>query len=211
MPTFCTDQKFHIREIGIERFSISLNIHSESASIETETTPMKSTVKFGREMQLSPQNFKNTKAVHFNKPDPDDEYRKLRSSDCYLLFPLDISLKMIKAQDLTSNFKESARLTIKVDIKEALIFVINNDHIQYLKTLTDSLKVMEIVQKNIHLRPNQRLQNRKANAIAWWQYAIKCVLEERKKVDNLFKSSATKLYQTRKYIDLYKRKQEIVI
>ena len=67
--------------------------------------------------------------------------------------------------------------------------------------------MMKIVQKNIHLRP---IEPPKEKPKAWWTYAIKSVIEEKKRLKNLTKTSAKYFVSVRKYTDLYKRRQTLV-
>jgi hypothetical protein len=87
------------------------------------------------------------------------------------------------------------------------MFVINNTNLKFISAFADHLELINIVRKNIHLRPHDPPKERPQ---AWWVYAISAVKDERKRLTTIIKSSAKNLLNMRKYIDLYKRKQTLV-
>lgn len=135
------------------------------------------------------------------------EYRKLKDHDTYLLFPFDAVIKIKTQLDLSKDFSIEPIRQIWLELKEPIVFVLNNDHVKYLASLNDHINLMRLVQKNIHLRPNEPPKEKPKS---WWIYAIKAVTEERKRAGSLLKNSTKNLLNMRKYIDLYKRKQTIV-
>jgi hypothetical protein len=124
-----------------------------------------------------------------------------------LLFPLDCVIRIKTQLDLSKDFSEIPIRTMNLDVKDPIIFVINNDHVRYLTSLNDHLNLMKLIQKNIHLRPTVPPSS---SPKQWWIYAIKSVTEERKRGGAVLKNSTKHLLNMRKYIDLFKRKQGIV-
>lgn len=67
--------------------------------------------------------------------------------------------------------------------------------------------MMKIVQKNIHLRPRSLPKEKPKE---WVIYAIKAVVEERKRVRSLTNTSPKYVVNMKKYAELYKKKQTLV-
>jgi hypothetical protein len=131
------------------------------------------------------------------------ECKKLRQQDSYLVFPFDVSIKLkteTKIQKYTNPIEINS---LNIETKEPIMFVINNTNLKFISAFADHLELINIVRKNIHLRPNGPPKERPQ---AWWIYAISAVKDERKRLTTIIKSSAKNLLNMRKYIDLYKRK-----
>lgn len=154
---------------------------------------------------VTPMN--RSKHIAFQETDDlEAEYKKLRENDVYLLFPLDLTLRFREELDLSKDFENDPQKLVLVDVKEAIILMLNKDHMRFLGALNEHLRLMNIVQKNLHLRP---IEPPKRRLKEWWKYAVRAVLEERKRQSDFSKDPGS-LWKMKKYIDLYKRQQNIV-
>jgi len=134
------------------------------------------------------------------------EYIKLRENDTYLLFPIDATIKIKQYLDLSKDFSSTSQNSIWIETKKPLIFMLNKNHMRYLGSLNEHIRVMNIVKRNIHLRPSESPIE---NPLAWWIYAVKAINEEQRTIKSLTRNTAN-LLKMRRYIDIYKRKQTIV-
>lgn len=160
---------------------------------------------FQTTMPHSPMN-KNKHIAFEETDDLEAEYKKLRENDVYLLFPLDLSIRIKTELDLSKDFENDPQKLVLVDVKESIILMLNKDHMRFLGALNEHLRLMNIVQKNLHLRP---IEPPKRRLKEWWKYAVRAVLEERKRQSDFSKDPGS-LMKMKKYIDLYKRQQGIV-
>ena len=139
----------------------------------------------------------------------------LTVSDAYVVRPLDLNLniktvKLIREDEMG----ETAHVFISGRIEKPLILVLNKIQRQYLSSLDDHWKSLETIQNNLHLRPTFPIKNKpviKGLENGWFRYAIKAVIEKNRHTKLNLKSSTHKVILMRKYISLYKRKQNIVI
>lgn len=211
------DNKY-FRIIDIKGFSISLNTNKDSRLIyspyyrydkKAHQTDSNLPPSFVMDQQS-----KKGSHTHFEKVRPfmdeaealEAEYRKLRDRETLLLLPLSFSIRTKKETVMAGDFTFQTSQEFLVDINEPVTLTLSKIHMQYLGGLSQHAKLISIVQKNIHLRP-QDLPKEKPSS--WWVYAIKSVNEERKRQTKFSRDSAN-LLRMRKYMDLYKRKQTLV-
>ena len=224
IPGFISNRKMQHREVSIIGLSITLNVN------KTETTNnvgswFDNDMK-GKHYRSKPSktviNLKTNDMLKRSKTEPpmpsfrkaetntqevEFEYRKLRENDMYLLFPLDLTLRVKKHLDLSQDFDKEPKTLFWLEVKDAIIFMLNRDNMRFLTALNNHFKSMGIVHKNLHLRPTQPP---KAQPKEWLIYAVRAVLEEKRRVSDFAKNPAS-LHKMKKYIDLYKRQQNIVI
>jgi len=233
IPGFNSDRKTEYREVSIIGLSITLNVNkseaasnvanwfeSDKATKQFRSGPSKTVINLTKsENNYKPENnnykrsrtellFQPMKRVQTNTQEVEFEYRKLRENDVYLLFPLDLTVRVKKHLDLSQDFDVDAKLLFWIEVKDAIILMLNKDHMRFIMALSNHFKSMSIVQKNLHLRPTQppRVQ-----AKEWFIYAIRATLEDlkRERVSDFLKNPAS-LHKMKKYIDLYKRQQTII-
>ena len=221
-PSFDSKSKKQFREIVLIGFSITLNLNEKLKArctfdpvnhrFKKGFEPPKPATKTGITFKLDESHQEFNDKMHSNRikkglVEEDEllerEYHLLRQSDTYILFPIDIVIKNKIELDLSRDFSYDPQQSIMIEIKNPVIFMLNKNYMRYLGALNEHIRAMNIVKKNIHLRPTELP---KENPIAWWVYAIKAVREERKSVSSLAKNTAN-LLKMRRYINLYKRKQ----
>lgn len=216
-PAFNSQPELHFRQVKLTGFSINLNINKNF-----EDNAYNSPSKKARNIKLSyPSFLKNqlsydkkinarmkSKYFYDEREALESEYKRLRENDTYLLFPIDINLRIKTQVDTSREITPDIQRTVWIELNDPVIFVLNNDYVKYLSALADHIEFMKIVQKNIHLRPSEPPKEKPK---AWWVYAIRSVTEERKRLGTMLKNSTKNLLNMRKYLDLYKRKQTIVI
>ncbi len=190
-PTFTSDPDKIFKQITLTGFSITLNIHEEYQTSKTTK------VKFQDEL------FSKSDKPHLER----QTTTTIREEESYILFPMDFNIKIKQQLDLSQDFSKRPQLAIIIDVKEPFIFMLNKKHMQYLGSLNEHLRVMTIVSKNIHLRPRETPL---ANPSAWWVYAFNAITEGLKTTKCLVKNT-TNLMKMRRYIDIYKRQQSMVI
>lgn len=144
---------------------------------------------------------------HHHEGDLEDEYHRIKDHNAYFLFPLDVIVSIQKVHDTNSSFLQKPQTFLKLKLVDPIILMLNNQFTKYLISLTQHMSAMQIVQKNLHIRP---LETPKENVKAWWKYAIRAIREEKKRNESFSQASAQKLVKMRTYINLYKRKQNLV-
>jgi hypothetical protein len=116
---------------------------------------------------------------------------------------MDLKLKIKTEKDKSDDFTQESLSSLKIEIYDPIVFVLNEDYVKFLSALKDHVTLIQIVQKNIHLRPSEPPKEKPK---AWWIYAIKAASEERKRLELMIKSSTKNILNRKIYIDLYKRK-----
>ena len=135
------------------------------------------------------------------------EYRKLRDREIFILLPLHVTIKAKKVMVLSRNkLTYDTSQQFWVETSEPIMLMLNKNHMRYIGALNQHIKLLQIVKKNLHLRPTSTPKERPA---LWWIYAVKSVVEERKR-QTKFSRSSTNIMKMRKYVNLYKRKQTFV-
>jgi len=216
-PAFSSEMKKLYRQVLINGLSITLNINKDyqtviscgkNAKFEKEFLSKK--VQTGRQTQSPSQTNSESETTDRNGQylgdDMEKEYYKLRKTDSFLLSPMDVTIKIKQELDLSRDFSFVPQRSIYVDIKEPLIFTLNKADMQYLGSLKEHFRMMNIVSQNIHLRPSESPLE---NPFAWWVYAFNAIIEQRKNLKSLSTNTGN-LLKMRRYIDLYKRNQTIV-
>jgi len=220
-PTFTSGAKILYRQILLSRLSITLNLNKHyqpyvlsneyREKFEKEFLERQDSLRLTRgfsTMSDKPKiNYERLKMFLMEGEDfLEKEYIKLQQNDTYLLFPLDATIKIKQHLDLSKDFSSMSQNSIWIETKKPLIFMLNKNHMRYLGSLNEHIRVMNIVKKNIHLRPSESPIE---NPTAWWIYAIKAITEEQKTIKSLTRNTAN-LLKMRRYIDIYKRKQTII-
>ncbi|CAD8104021.1 unnamed protein product [Paramecium primaurelia] len=123
-----------------------------------------------------------------------------------ILMPVDIEIKYT----LNKNYELLTQpiMILEALIKSPVIFQLNKEQKNYLIKLNEVLSNQEIIQDNFHLRPTKEIKNSYSE---WWKYFINSIILKQKsqKLDLSF--SSKKLVSMKRYIQLYKRKQNIVL
>lgn len=223
-PAFNSGSDLHYREINISEFSVTLNLNKKKTSHmtnfhrrdHTTDSNAKSTIKITHNNianQVTPDQKASVKGMFRYASDRnnlEDEYKKLRDHETYLVFPFDAIIRIRTQLDLSKDFRHQPMLEITLKFKEPIVLVLNTDNMKYLSALIDNFETMKIIQKNIHLRPGDRPQREpNSNIKLWWKYFKNAIIEDKKSSGNLINTTKWKI-NMKKYIDLYKRRQEIV-
>jgi Vacuolar sorting-associated protein 13, N-terminal len=224
LPTFNPGSDLHYREINISEFSVTLNLnkkkshgsvnfHSRERTIDSNA---KSTIKISynnvaNQIPVDQKaQVKGTFRYNNDRNNLEDEYKKLREHETYLVFPFDAIIRIRTQLDLSKDFRNQPMLQLTLKFKEPIVLVLNTDNMKYLSALIDNFETMKIIQKNIHLRPSDRPQREQnSNIKFWWKYFKNAIIEDKKSSGNLINTTKWKI-NMKKYIDLYKRRQEIV-
>ncbi|CAD8184925.1 unnamed protein product [Paramecium pentaurelia] len=129
-----------------------------------------------------------------------------KKEEQHLLNPIDIIVKltMYKNQEELSQPIQS----VEVTIDNPIIFQINKESKNYILKLNEVLQNLEIVQDNFHFRPKCEV---KANYSEWWKYLINAVMQNQKNHKLDLGYSSRRLVLMKRYIELYKRKQTIIL
>ncbi|CAD8125695.1 unnamed protein product [Paramecium sonneborni] len=132
-----------------------------------------------------------------------------------ILMPIDIEIKYT----VNKNYEQLTQpiMILEVLIQSPVIFNLNKELKNYLIKLNEVLSCQEIIQDNFHLRPTKEIKNNysekeiKKIYSEWWKYFINSIILKQKsqKLDLSF--SYKKLVSMKRYIQLYKRKQNIVL
>ncbi|CAD8044814.1 unnamed protein product [Paramecium primaurelia] len=131
---------------------------------------------------------------------------KKKEEEYQLLSPIDISIKLIINKNQDEQGKPLQNLTI--NIETPVIFQLNKESKNYLLKLNEVLQNLEIVQDNFHFRPKCEVKN---NYGEWWKYLINAVMQNQKNHKLDLGYSSRRLVLMKRYIELYKRKQTIIL
>ncbi len=196
-------------EIQVNGVSFSINIGRRNLFEKVHLSAETKKSKIGSDLVLTEKKKHTQKSKYFSDEREffEVECKKLRSQDSYLLFPVDINIRLKTETKIQKQTNPIQINSLFIETKEPIMFVINNTNLKFISAFADHLELINIVRKNIHLRP---MEPPKEKPQAWWLYAISAVKEERKRLTTIIKSSAKNLLNMRKYIDLYKRKQTLV-
>ncbi|CAD8117933.1 unnamed protein product [Paramecium sonneborni] len=137
-----------------------------------------------------------------------DLFNKLqKKEDQMILTPIDIEIKYM----INRNYEQLTQpiQILQILIKSPIIIQLNKNQKDYLIKLNETLQCQEVIQDNFHLRPIKEIQ--KASYSEWWKYLIKSTIlkQKIKKLDLSY--SSKKLVLMKRYIELYKRKQTIIL
>ena len=139
-----------------------------------------------------------------------ENYRKLRDKECFLLHPIDFHLKIkfidhiLKKEELSKE----AHMKITAEILRPVIFMMNKEQKDYLSNLGDHFKSLETIQNNLHIRPTFPLRK---NPLGWFRYSVRAIIEKNRFLKLNFQRAMQQFFLMKKYIALYKKKQNIVI
>ncbi|CAD8080873.1 unnamed protein product [Paramecium sonneborni] len=140
------------------------------------------------------------------KKKEDSKKEEQKKEEQHLLSPIDITIKLTiyKNQEELNKPIQS----IEVTIDNPIIFQINKESKNYLVKLNEVLQNLEVVQDNFHFRPKCEI---KGNQGEWWKYLINAVMQNQKNHKLDLGYSSRRLVQMKRYIELYKRKQTIIL
>lgn len=217
-PTFHSARNVHFREINLTGFSITLNVDKnvDAEQYFARTTipddrPKRSTILIKQQKRSRAksriQKFEEVKEIK----DEDerllpDRFKEETEANTCLLFPISVTIQIKSMKNLYEDFNKEPQQFISIDVKDPVTILLNKEQIRFLKALNNHLASLSIVQKNIHLRP---LQSPKQNPRAWWKYACRATVEESGR-NSLYKNSLA-ILRMRRYINLYKSKQNLVL
>lgn len=136
-------------------------------------------------------------------------YRKLRDKESFLLHPIDfhLNIKMINHILNQQELSKEAHIKINAEILRSIIITMNKEQKDYLSNLGDHFKSLETIQSNLHIRPTFPL---KKNPMAWFRYGVRATIEKNHFVKLNFQRALHHFFLMKKYIALYKKKQNIV-
>lgn len=137
-------------------------------------------------------------------------YDKLRDKETFLLHPIDFHLN-IKLNNHILNQQElskEAHIKITAEILRPIVFMMNKEQKDYISNLGDHFKSLETIQNNLHIRPTFPL---KKNPLAWFRYSIRATIEKNHFLKLNFQRAMHHFFLMKKYIALYKKKQNIVL
>lgn len=222
--TYSSDSLQH-KKIKIDGFAISLltsnDLKMNDSSIKIKKAPESNkSVITNQNMDFSPKNASNVNTTTIRKKPgvhidflreeyTEKTYKLLKEfkSVPYLIRPLDIRLQIqIKTKKNSANSEPKMKFWLK--FKTPLMIILNKQQKEYLTNMGKHLKSLEMIRSNLHIRPTVLFRN---NRLEWFRYAVKAVIEQNKKLKLNFKKSSQKLSLQNKYINLYKKKQKIVI
>jgi len=228
VPGFFSRMDVRFNEISLCGLSITLNVNKPRKKstqvtfsdwlqdevpnrnkMRTHTaTPKESNTvnNFNRQTPVLPRHRKSKYEI-INNEELEFEYQKLRENDVYLLYPLDLTVRVKKILDQSRDFQTEPQRLLWIETKDPIIVMLNKDHMQFLGALNNHLKSMNIVHRNLHLRPNG---SPKKMPREWLIYAVKAIIEDKKRAKDFSKDPSSFL-KMKKYIDLYKRQQTIVL
>lgn len=136
------------------------------------------------------------------------KYRKLRDKESFLLHPIDfhLNIKFIN-HILNQKLSTEAHVKITAEILRPIIFMMNKEQKDYLSNLDDHFKSLENIQNNLHIRPTFPL---KKNPLGWFRYSVRAIIEKNRFLKLNFQRAMHQFFLMKKYIALYKKKQNIV-
>ncbi|CAD8200188.1 unnamed protein product [Paramecium octaurelia] len=199
--------------ITIKQFSLRFSNHS----IFGHETMLR--VKFDAQIKATDKDFKQLFNSDLNctyklieikklsisyKNDPSSVLQK--KDDQMILTPIDIEIKYT----LNRNYEQLTQpiQVLSIVVKSPIIIQLNKEQKEYLIKLNEALSSQEVIQDNFHLRPTKDIKNAYSE---WWKYFIKSIIlkQKSKKLDLGY--SSKKLVLMKRYIELYKRKQTIIL
>ena len=209
-PTFqSASNKVLFKELNLTGLSITLNLTETSHRPENEYNNAaqrnKENLSPERKSIIKLFGMEETKEGQSPQPITPHIGEETHETNMYFLFPINVTVQIKRNLDLSQDFTNEPEKSVAILIKDPLIVMLNHYQIKFLKVLNQHLSSLNIVQKNLHLRP---VEPPKENPKAWWKYAYKVVVEHMEK--NLIYKSALLPLKMRKYINLYKSKQNIV-
>lgn len=218
-----TDLGQYTRTIQIMRFYIAINFSNKDPTSKKKPGRRYATSKYFSDthhrspssgLKSSPINIKAGVTDHTPKAEDDsdelrieEEYQKIRDNDSYFILPLDFMMRIGKNQDASDANVNKPKSFMHIYLQESLIVFANKLLTKYITCLNQHVSVMKIVAKNLHLRPTQTPRENRVN---WWKYAIQAVIEDLKRGQFVASNSIWKTLRNRKYIDFFKKKQDIV-
>lgn len=213
--TYNTDLDSYTRTIQVVRFYVAINFSNNKYKRKklrhARTSPQLDPLKLNTHIKSSPARPEHPEIVddddEIGESNDEEEYRKIRDNDFYFILPMDLLAHIGKNDYSNHDGINKPKSYVHIHMQEPLIMLANKLLIKYITCLNHHFSMMKTVQKNLHLRP---LVTPRENAVVWWVYAIKAVVEDLKRGSDLARSSVWKILRMRRYIDLYKRKQDIV-
>jgi len=198
------------KELNLTGLSVSLHLTETSHPTENEynngTQRNKENISPERGSVIKLFGMEETKdQQHQQTPIPHHIGEETHETNMYFLFPINATVQIKRNLDLAQDFNKEPEKSVSIIIKDPLILMLNHYQIKFLKVLNQHLSSLNIVQRNLHLRP---IEPPKENPKAWWKYAYKVVVQHMEK--NLIYRSALLPMKMRKYINLYKSKQNII-
>jgi len=214
VPKFNSSPTTQHRSIEIKGLAISLNMNNYNQ--QTQNTLYKPSLHQKSQTNVSyyteernMTHHKNEKGRYFldEAEALEAEYRKLRDRETFILLPIHLTVRMTKQIELPKKgFGVESSQFFWIESVGPVILMLNKNHMRYLGGLSEHIRLISVVQKNIHLRP---INPPKEKPSAWLVYACKAVIEERKR-QTKFARSSSNVIKMRKYINLYKRHQTLI-
>ena len=205
---YTTQKKMHEMRSAHQKSDIKGTLH-ESMGFKSQSNLKHSRVlssEFNLSKRVKPSSNDMFRQIKDEREALELDYLELRKSETFILYPLNIHVRIIKEISLAKDFTHNFAYHLSINISDPIILTLNRYHMQYLGSLKNHMQRTSIIQKNIHMRPFEFPKEKPA---AWWKYAITSVIEERKR-QNKFTMSHANLIKMRRYIELYKRDQTIV-
>jgi len=216
IPKFNSSPTVQNRQIEIKGLAISLNMNNYSQ--QAQQTLYKPSLH--QKSQTNVSNYTEEKNMSHHQKSVEKgkyyldesealeaEYRKLRDRETFILLPIHLTVRMRKQVELPQNgFTVESSQQFWIESIGPVILMLNKNHMRYLGGLSEHIRLISVVQKNIHLRPINPPKEKPGD---WLVYACRAVIEERKR-QTKFARSSSNLIKMRKYINLYKRHQTLI-
>ena len=154
--------------------------------------------------------FQKRAGMSSNDYDTDLIYRRLREKESFLLHPIDFHLDITFLNHILNQneLSKEAHMKIKADITRPIILMMNKEQKEYLTNMGDHFKSLETIQNNLHIRPTYPV---KKKALGWFIYSVRATIEKNRFLKLNFQRAMQQFFLMKKYISLYKKKQNIVI
>eukprot|EP01017_Pseudomicrothorax_dubius_P006712 TRINITY_DN11974_c0_g1_i1.p1 TRINITY_DN11974_c0_g1~~TRINITY_DN11974_c0_g1_i1.p1 ORF type:complete len:839 (+),score=179.27 TRINITY_DN11974_c0_g1_i1:29-2545(+) len=220
---FNPDAKMLFKLVSISKLSLSISYLDKSNNFPT-SNPISSlhrgsTINMSKiplsEMRNKSRTVKEeSKSKQFSRMqdyrDFEAKLAQLKDQDEVILHPVDFAVRISMLKD-PSHALEEPRLPqkrVEVELPAPLTFVLNNVQLAYLRNIGTTMSALQLIQRNLHLRPT--VPCGKDTARHWWRYAVRAVQEETRQVKYDLMTSVRRTLQMRRYIELYKRTQEMI-
>lgn len=187
--------------IQLVKFAVAVNVFSKELQNESE----KDSRDPGRSILSTEKGGNTTEKAKNSEYELDKKYHRLKTFDSYLLAPTDMLLYLSTERDVHSTRFRKPQVSVKVHVPDPVILLLNNQTTAFLTAFANSMNMMKVVQKNLHLRP---LETPTENVKGWWKYAIRSIREQKKKHPY---ATPEGMMRWGNYKALYMRKQNIVL
>jgi hypothetical protein len=190
---FFSSRNFQYKSVNISQFSISMSYEKLKQKTYSVSPPKRSNSKFNLQ-------WKKIREINTRKTTVTNER-------C-LLNHLDLSIEIEIVKNIPIEYiADQSHYKIKLIIEKPLILMLTKTDREFISNLDEHFKAMQEIQRNIHLRPTHPVL---INKREWFLYAVRVILEKNRLKRCDLREMVRKFLLMRRYISLYKRKQNIV-